>query len=324
MRYLWLLLLIGCGQSNQSQIKEAMNSLNNPTLIPGIISNVEYTFSQLPEDGKVTRIWSGDWWPLSQKGTAARRYDNLSPIEKYDRATGGNQATQWELNSAAPYANSNWAGHCNGLAAAGMMNEQPIRSVIFNNVKFAIEDIKALLVESWQGSGRIVGDRCSNSPSYDRYGRIKESECRDTNPATFHLALANFLGFSGKSFAADIDPGVAVWNYPIINYKVENKRWLSKTEAISMLQDQNSVIYTYNIEATDFVYIKTSVTFINFDPKYYEYILEIDVHGKILDGEWLGTSKQNHPDFIWRPLDPQPENPHLDLKIIQDIYRLSL
>ncbi len=34
----------------------------------------------------------------------------------------------------------------------------------------------------------------------------------------------------------------------------------------------------------------------------YDYILEIDSAGKIVGGEWIGTSKRQHPDFVWLPL----------------------
>jgi len=34
----------------------------------------------------------------------------------------------------------------------------------------------------------------------------------------------------------------------------------------------------------------------------YDYILEIDAAGKIIGGEWLGTSKKKHPDFVWLPI----------------------
>jgi len=33
----------------------------------------------------------------------------------------------------------------------------------------------------------------------------------------------------------------------------------------------------------------------------YEYILEVDANGKVNGGEWLGSSKRNHPDFLWLP-----------------------
>lgn len=34
----------------------------------------------------------------------------------------------------------------------------------------------------------------------------------------------------------------------------------------------------------------------------YDYILEADAAGKIVGGEWIGTSKKKHPDFVWLPI----------------------
>ena len=34
----------------------------------------------------------------------------------------------------------------------------------------------------------------------------------------------------------------------------------------------------------------------------YDYVLELDAAGKIIGGEWLGASRVNHPDFLWRPI----------------------
>jgi len=35
---------------------------------------------------------------------------------------------------------------------------------------------------------------------------------------------------------------------------------------------------------------------------HYDYILELDGTGKIIGGEWIGTSKRQHPDFVWLPI----------------------
>ncbi len=37
----------------------------------------------------------------------------------------------------------------------------------------------------------------------------------------------------------------------------------------------------------------------------YEYILELDLDGDIIGGEWVGASKRNHPDFLWLPTGRQ-------------------
>jgi len=324
-KILFLALVLGCGQQEMSSLKEPINSLNDPKWIPGSVSDLDYVLSNLPDSAKVTRLWNGPWWPLSEGGTASTRYGRPSPLGKYDLATGSN-ANEWERENAKKYAGISWAGHCNGLAAASIMVEEPTKPVKYNNVSFSVVDVKALVTEAWQGSGFIIGDRCDRKAvTLDQYGRINETECRDVNPGTFHLALTNYLGLFGKAIIADMDNSEAVWNYPIEAYTVLIKKPLTKDEAAWHVQKAASSGYAYNADAIDFVYVKMSVSFLGFDaPKVYEYVLELDLKGKILGGEWLEKSKTTHPDFIWRPQDPRAENPNLNLDVINTIYKQSI
>lgn len=78
------------------------------------------------------------------------------------------------------------------------------------------------------------------------------------------------------------------------------------------------VKYVFNSAATKFVSVKTDVDYISetsaetdgyLTPHidsytrtdHYEYILELNASGAIIGGEWVGESKQSHPDFIWLP-----------------------
>ena len=325
-RFLPILFLLSCGQNSPSNLKEAMNSRNDPKAIPGAVTIFEYTLNKLPDAGSVERLWSGDWLPMSAGGSATHRYDRLSPMEKYDAVTTGRPlAYSWEVADSRQYAATGWSGHCSGLSAASVMMEQPIRQVFYKNVLFGIADVKALLTEAWQGTGYIVGDRCDKKAiTYDRYGRINESECRDINPGTFHIAVSNYLGLFGKAIIGDKDPSEAVWNYPIQSYNVVKKEWISKNDASYLVKGEISTAYSYNTEATEFVHIITDVTFLGFNPNRYEYVLELSWQGQILGGEWIGDSKQNHPDFLWRPVDPKPENPNLDLNVILAIYKQAI
>jgi hypothetical protein len=321
-----LIYISSCGQAiPPSYLKEPMDARNDPVNLPSAASTLEYKASELPDTGSVERIWWGSWYPLAQGGTAVRYYHNIpSTMEKYDTAAGTNgAATKWELESVKAYANVGWAGHCNGLAAASVMVEEPKKSVVYKNVNFTIEDIKALLVESWQGSGYIIGDRCDQKQiTFDSYGRIQQTECRDVNPATFHLAVTNYLGLFGKAIIADVDNSAAVWNYVIDSYQIQDKKWLSQSEAAMKVQGTSS--YVFNSEATDFVHIKMTVNYAHFSSRTYEYILELNQKGKIVGGEWVGSNKREHPDFIWRPSEPKLENPNLDLNIINTIYKQSI
>lgn len=76
--------------------------------------------------------------------------------------------------------------------------------------------------------------------------------------------------------------------------------------------------YLFNDKATKFYHVKLEVDYITESPSSldgnlasridtytrtdrYEYILEVDKDGKVNGGEWLGSSKRNHPDFLWLP-----------------------
>jgi hypothetical protein len=87
---------------------------------------------------------------------------------------------------------------------------------------------------------------------------------------------------------------------------------------------QGTSSYVFNSEATDFVHIKMTVNYAHFSSRTYEYILELNQKGKIVGGEWVGSNKREHPDFIWRPSEPKLENPNLDLNIINTIYKQSI
>lgn len=76
--------------------------------------------------------------------------------------------------------------------------------------------------------------------------------------------------------------------------------------------------YVFNPDAVAFVSIDSEVDYISESSAqadgnlsaninqythtdHYSYILELDKDGKIIGGEWTGSSKTNHPDFVWLP-----------------------
>ena len=323
-----LLALSGCGEkeADKSGLQEAMDSLNNPGNLPDTSGPLERNIDRLPTAGySAIPVWTGNWWPYSAEGTAHRPQPReLSPLEKYDAAMGNDaSATRWELAQAAALKAYTWAGHCNGLAAAGIMEKEPKRGVSFRNVYFSVEDLKALLVEVWQGGGTLVGGRCnSQQVSYDRHGRMLDNLCRDINPAAFHLDLYNFLGRWRKPVIIDIAPLAEVWNYPIVSYTQTAQRALSTREATFWLTRMQYPDYPYNPDALSFRYIETEITLAAGNRFRYAYILELDADGNIIGGEWFGKSKQVHPDFIWRhSWPPTPENPYVNPAIVRQIIQ---
>src|SRR5205814_1353552 len=60
---------------------------------------------------------------------------------------------------------------------------------------------------------------------------------------------------------------------------------------------------------------------------HYDYILELDAAGKIVGGEWIGTSKRQHPDFVWLPIRasaPSVAGGKITYANVKTIYDLSM
>ncbi len=97
--------------------------------------------------------------------------------------------------------------------------------------------------------------------------------------------------------------------------------------------------YIYNADAERFVQVSMTTDWIteqhpskdrsdtiidrytNHD--YYDYILELDVDGNIIGGEWIGASIENHPDFVWLPVRTMGGNPHIDTDLVRDLIKES-
>src|SRR5262249_4058512 len=72
--------------------------------------------------------WSGWWWPASD-GAGPTLFAPNSPLDKYDRyvaaVTGSSPGTlTWE-RSQVYFPDNPWAGHCNGFAAAALLEPEP-------------------------------------------------------------------------------------------------------------------------------------------------------------------------------------------------------
>ena len=61
---------------------------------------------------------------------------------------------------------------------------------------------------------------------------------------------------------------------------------------------------------------------------HYEYILEVDADGKINGGEWVGASRQNHPDFLWLPTGRDESKPiaggAITYAVVQELLDASI
>ena len=134
-----------------------------------------------------------------------------------------------------------WFGICHGWAPAAILEAEPMHQATYNGVMFQVNDLKALATLLYTDvPHRFLSGRCedsgeANGIALDAYGRPQASECRDTNPGTFHSILTNYLGLRGQSLVEDRVYDAEVWNQPLRGYQVLQSRSLSRTEANAML-----------------------------------------------------------------------------------------
>lgn len=306
----------------------------------------------MPEAGEVSadkRPYSGGYYPESGGGTDIVMAGGKSALAKYDEAfhEGRNLAVSWER---ANHTNGpSWAGHCNGFAATAQRHPiEPSRSVVRNGVTFDPKDIKALLAELHMSVDYefLGGNRCEintnvNQPA-NRPNPQTMGECEDINPGTLHAAIANWIGRKQHSLIMDSYRGEEVWNYPLYKYQISSiKKNLTAAQARQYVTG-GSGDYIFNPNAQKFAYVQMTLTYAQatraetlgrLSPANMQlsYVLELNGEGEIIGGEWVGTSLQNHPDFLWVALEPQLPNgtrymgnPHIESREVVKLWAESV
>lgn len=289
---------------------------------------IERRLDQLPRRGQAEVVpWSGWWWPMRADGTAAGGAS--SPLGKYSRAFGlGDAPVKWEREhhgTAGGRKPESWWGHCNGWAAAAILEPVPQRDVEHNGVVLTPTDLSGLLCSAYFGCHALGLDERyadTDTPQVDSFGRPVDRAYRDINPAVLHLLAGNRIGVDKRAFVADISPGSQVWNHPVWAFEIENLRELRDGAAAveEITARTHSGAYPFNPAAARFfaVTARYRITLgqngvappTNQDTQQcstwvkYDYVLETDAEGRILGGEWVRDSRTNHPDFCWVPLTP--------------------
>lgn len=141
------------------------------------------------------------------------------------------------------YCIPTWWGICHAWAPAAIMEPEPVHPVTRNGVTFKVNDIKALVSMVYDGatskflSLRCDADEQAGEISYDEYGNPtgEDIACKDTNPGTFHVVVANYLGLKGQSFIEDKTFDDEVWNQPLRSFRVKETSELSAQDANELL-----------------------------------------------------------------------------------------
>ena len=265
-------------------------------------------------------------------GDRADLIDNLSPAEKYDLLVGEHQGeltrAQWSEGEKLLKKGTldSWMGICEGGAAASVLYPEPQHAVDLKTpsgdpIRFHIMDIKALAALLWSSYNAnipISGSRCTKeAPDKDSNGVVTDESCFNSNPASFHIAILNFLGLRNRPFFMNRTVSVEVWNVPIIAYSVRyfnvvNGGKVQDLEgAIASLKDYPKDIYrryrspkAVSVVGVDMKvkmgrgtsHYRDSTESMERTESEYTYDLELDAKGDIVGGEW---HQDQHPDFIW-------------------------
>lgn len=281
----------------------------------------------------------------------------LSPAEKYDLYLGKYEfpLTQYEKKRTLAAVDRRkdavptWFGLCHGWAPATLAEPEAGPQAVVKNpngleIPFYSSDIKALIIaiyanfKSQQGT-QFVGERCnlkSNEIPMDGSGRLTATECRDTNPATLHLALSQFLGNADASqnrgFVMDRQYEAEVWNQPVVGYKILSQDIVPYNPATDahakyrapgtakLAQVALSIEYVTEIEPNRAPSHTDGEDYTNKIDV--EYTLELDANDMIIGGEWVSTDR---PDFLWNELGtPVTADSYLSYDIVKDLLNKSL
>ncbi len=196
----------------------------------------------------------------------------------------------------------------------------------------------------------------------EQTGRITNDECRDLNAGSFHVSMTNLIGLQKRGFVEDRTFDYEVWNQPVKGYEIHLMQEISISDAHHLLNvtgpvvgesevpetEKNDCIEGVNLDAGDYCYNT------NIDALYevhaslewlteshasttaeghenlahytrtdrYTYILEVN-DGEIVGGEWTGSSRNNHPDFIWLPIGPGSGNWYVDIEKVRMLGRMA-
>ena len=229
-------------------------------------------------------VWSGYWWPM-------RRGEILVPLSKYDQQH-GKKSAEWERKNNPSGPNiPQWFGYCHAWSASAVLEEEPTKVIQSGSQNLTVGDQKGLLaISHTDDDAEFFGVR------FEAGG-----DPNDIEPTELWAALKTYIKEKGLPIVADIEPGTAVWNYPIYAYKVvltpQGAKGFGTIE----------IWFADDAVGKDFIGLKACY-------KKYTFELQLDQNGQPVmgSGKWTGNSVKDHPDFLWYPTKAKPENPEVE------------
>ncbi|TYZ65194.1 hypothetical protein PybrP1_000332 [[Pythium] brassicae (nom. inval.)] len=135
-------------------------------------------------------------------------------------------------------------------------------------------------------------------------------------PGSYWPVYEDGINAHRQPFILDVTPGAEVWNQPVRSYEVLEARLVDPQAASRQYFGTSS--YPFNADMKQLAFVRTRVSWIveayedgplvstgrvqtYTQSVTYEYLLELDNQRTIIGGEWVGDSRQDHPDFFWFP-----------------------
>lgn len=293
------------------------------------------------------------------KRMSEKEMSELSPAELYDIAQGDYKYTLTRKVLSLFTPNDLWwEGICHGWSLAAANYPEPAPVVIVNKdgirVPFGSSDVKGLLAMhnayNYKGTYAQIGKRCGVSGKVQGEGDERDAnpnpptpelantpDCKDMNAGAFHVAVANMIGIYSKSFVADVDRFNDIWNQPVTSYSstIVGEEEVTPDDSANGVERKIRVqtkftygeelkFYTPELAAQgiqNFVskFPVTGTVHQEFRSKNYEYVVELDVNGNVVGGEWISETR---PDFIWMiTRDRKFNNSPYPLEGLNFIYR---
>jgi hypothetical protein len=249
------------------------------------------------EGGTAQPAWSGYWWPmLTTRGW--HLYDQVgsfTPLVKYGQASGNYGPYNWERRyKLTTDPAHNWWGHCNGWAAATIMeSDEPKQAVQVGRTLFNTGEVKGLLTAIHQGD---PVDLFRGRPHWSG-----GNSSTDLRALDFHRAVLYYIRDRKQGLIFNLSLKPEVWNYPAYFFRMTGQtdfrdpRLTLVTTTLYFADDD----VTPNFVGTD-GFSRTFTYWVQGDPR--------DVYNSI-GADWMGESIRNHPQFVWHPAYARPHEP---------------
>ena len=281
----------------------------------GLLDKTAVVSSSPAVEGRAEKMpWSGWWWPADEGVKGPHLFDADGPLARFDplarkRGLADTATREWELKNIRLFGGRyEWAGHCNGWAAAAILEPEPTKPKTIDGVTFSVADQKGLLAK-WHFA--------------DSAEWIHGDPEKGVEPADFHRALVQWMGAGKRAFVVDVsNGGDQILNLPVYRFRLfytADPADKAKTHVRATLW-----FLDYRVPP-DFV---GSKNWPDDGGKTYEYVLVGDRNNPT-SGAWQGASATKElfarPQHIWYP-NPTARNtarplvsPQLDYKLIQAI-----